>query len=98
MDVLVPTSPLMVFKQITYDAPSHQLHTKTFRRNLQCRFDHRTFHVQAFRCEPQHLSVRRPSIEFMVSPRVAHLNQSIALGTEHDRPRFSTRDERLVGQ
>ena len=38
-----------------------------------------------------------PGIEFMLSPRVAHLTQAIALGTEHDRPLFNTRDEPLAG-
>ncbi|MSU57201.1 MAG: hypothetical protein EXS35_03300 [Pedosphaera sp.] len=37
-------------------------------------------------------------IEFMLSPRVAHLTQSISVGTEHDRPLFNTRDEPLAGE
>ncbi len=48
-----------VGKQITFVAPSHQVHTMTFRRNPKCKFDHRSFQIQPFRCEPHKLSLRR---------------------------------------
>lgn len=48
-----------VGRQVTFVAPSHQVLTMTFRRNPKCKFDHRTFHIQPFRCEPKNLSLRR---------------------------------------
>lgn len=45
-------------KQVTLAAETHQLHTMTFQRNPNCRFDHQSFRIRPFPCEPTRLSVR----------------------------------------
>jgi molybdopterin/thiamine biosynthesis adenylyltransferase len=45
------TDTMATGKQVTYAAESHQLHTMSFRRNPQCRFDHESLHITPLRCD-----------------------------------------------
>jgi molybdopterin/thiamine biosynthesis adenylyltransferase len=50
------TEPLAA-KQVLFDAQNHIVRTSTSRRNPSCRFDHRAWDLQLWRCKPESTTV-----------------------------------------